>query len=531
MLDIFFITSNRSKIDHARYLCSGYNVNILKQKQYGIGYIEPRILDREKLLDESIHDAINRLKKVTKNFDNLFVIIEDTSLIIEALSTPEKEYPGLDVKYWMENTNFQDIDFLLKQSGNNRNVIVRSDVILFLPKSLQMILGVEYAQFTGISNGTITEKEFSITTQELYPWLSSKTFNKWFTPPGENVPISLLEIEKANLYDFRKGAFEQMLTFLKVNRLVKLKSGTTPVYRQLNLFDLSLFIVCGKTCSGKTTISDYLTRKYGFYHIEASDFMYLSYYEKHGQISEVPIGDFAKTALKSNSSIVVDQIINHLENFKKGLTIPIVISGFRDPDEIKNFKLKYKGDLEIIEIFIDAKQELRFKRCLKRGRNDKVKTAEDFGNIDKQQESMGLLEIKRAIDDENIIANNKSFEEYYDVFEKRYSETLQYLNEKITTQGTINDIAKFKPRKLEHAILISMSLNREQYLTTTQVAHLVNSTFKYERKKGKDNISRFFNQKYYPYFEIVFEKGKLKYRLSQSGYSLSQILIQEFNKN
>jgi dephospho-CoA kinase/inosine/xanthosine triphosphate pyrophosphatase family protein len=519
MLDIYFITSSRAKIEHAKFLCKDFSINILRQKQYGIGYLEPRILNRKQLLEESIHDAINRLKKVTNSFGELFVLIEDTSIIIDALSSTDNEYPGVEAKFWMEQTKFNDLDVLLKSKGNNRKVTVRSDLILFLPEKLQVTVNHEFLHFTSISNGTIAKKEYEFTTQELYPWLSNRTFNKWFVPEGESLPISLLAIEKADLHDFRKGAFKEMLTFLQAHQLIKPNPKNRLLYKQLNLFNLSLFIVCGKSCAGKTTISDFLTLKYGFYHIEASDFMYLSYYEKHGPKSEVKIAEFALKALKENPSIVVDQIIRHLAKIKKGLSFPIVISGFRSPEEIENFKLKYTGKLDIVDIFIDANQELRFERCIMRGRNDKVKTIEDFQEIDKQQEEMGLLGIKQQIQAENIIANNGSMREYYKNFENRYSETLEYLR-KPKTKNVIS-----KSGKLEHAILLSMAKHREEFLTTTEITHLVNSNIKDEKKKQKDNISRYFNQKYYPYFEIMLsENGKLKYKLSQTGFSLSQLL-------
>lgn len=526
MLDIFFISSNRTKIDHAKYLCRNFDINIQRQKQYGIGYLEPRIQDREKLLEKSIRDAINRLKKVTDNFENYFVLIEDTSVIIDALSTSEKEFPGVDVKYWMAATKFEDLDLLLKEKGNNRKVKVRSDLILFLPKTLQVTVGKEFCHYVSYMEGYISKCEFSITTNELYPWLNNRTFNKWFVPKGEKVPLSLLEIERANIYDFRKEAFDEMLVFLESHGLIKSRIQRTFQYKQMNLFNLSLFIICGQTCSGKTTIAEFLTYKFGFYHIEASDFMYLSYYEKHGPFSDVRIGDFAKKALLENPSIVVDQIISHLSKLKKSFTLPIVISGFRDPQEIRSFKTKYLGDLDLIEIFVEANQNLRFIRCIKRGRNDNFKSNEDFRLIDKQQDAMGLGKIRKQIQDENIIINESTINEYYKNFETKYIETLQFLNQNLSSD-TVTSLLR-TPSKLEHSILISMSKNRYEYLTTTQIAYLINQTFSYKIKKGKDNVSRYFNYKYHPYFEIKIDNKKVKYRLSQTGYSLSQLLLHSY---
>ena len=65
MTDITFITSNQTKVAHARYLCKGYDVNILQYKKlfYGVGYNEPRIYDRRELLQRSFDDALRRWEK------------------------------------------------------------------------------------------------------------------------------------------------------------------------------------------------------------------------------------------------------------------------------------------------------------------------------------------------------------------------------------------------------------------------------------------------------------------------------------
>ena len=70
MTDITFITSNQTKIAHARYLCRNYDVNILQYKKlfYGVGYHEPRIYDRSELLKESFEDAVKRWKKNVSNY-------------------------------------------------------------------------------------------------------------------------------------------------------------------------------------------------------------------------------------------------------------------------------------------------------------------------------------------------------------------------------------------------------------------------------------------------------------------------------
>src|SRR5258706_10070499 len=110
MFEIVFITSNNEKLAHARYLCRNYDVFISKQKQYGIGYNEPRVPEKNKLLEESFKDAYQRWKKSVSNPDEKFFFIEDTSVSILALSTDEVEVPGTDIKYWMKENDFSKVD-------------------------------------------------------------------------------------------------------------------------------------------------------------------------------------------------------------------------------------------------------------------------------------------------------------------------------------------------------------------------------------------------------------------------------------
>src|SRR6185436_16463107 len=138
-----------------------------------------------------------------------------------------------------------------------------------------------------------------VSTQPLYPWLDNKTFNKWFIPDGYDMVFSLLPIEEAERCDFRKGAFQEMLSFFEEQGFISQQPARDSIIlHQRNLFpEQLLFIVCGPTCAGKTTLAHYIASQYPYYHIEASDYMYLSYYRSHGVGSSVFIGDFAENAL------------------------------------------------------------------------------------------------------------------------------------------------------------------------------------------------------------------------------------------
>ena len=70
-------------------------------------------------------------------------------------------------------------------------------------------------------------------------------------------------------------------------------------------------ILCGYTCSGKTTASQHLARRFGYLHIEASDFMHLSYYYRHGFRSVTTIDDFAESALAQQPTIAAEKVVEY----------------------------------------------------------------------------------------------------------------------------------------------------------------------------------------------------------------------------
>lgn len=511
-LEIVFITSSRIKLAHAEYLAKNYNITISKQKNYGIGYIEPRIYNREQLLNESYKDAHERFVKNVSLPEEKFFIIEDTSVIINALSDSTNEVPGLDIKYWMKEHTFEKLDLMLKQQGNNRKCSVRSDIILHLPKKLKEKYQTDYMQFTGISEGFIVESEYKYSTNATYPWLDNRTFNKWFTPDG-TIPLGMMNIAQALKYDFRKKAFDGLLGFLdsekyKINqeRIIK-HQYALPLY-------FNNFILVGPTCAGKSTLAKYLADNYQYYHIEASDFMYKKFYELHGINSGLKIGDFAKQALLENPCVISDLVIDQI-NRLKGL--PFVISGFRDPLEIECFLKKYRGGIDVV--YIDADIQIRFQRNTDRKRVDDENSFKNFESKNTLQQSMGLSQMHENYKN-TLILNEKSFDEFYHEFESKYSDLLP---EK--TSIIANDKINTAKLKLEEAILLAMYFDKndqgDKYYTTTELSSLIKVTLNVD--KNKNNISRYFNQKFHPYYDIK-STTSVKYKLNSTGKSQARFI-------
>ncbi len=145
--------------------------------------------------------------------------------------------------------------------------------------------------------------------------------------------------------------------------------------------------------------------------------------------------------------------------------------------------------------------------------------ADDFINFQKkdaQQFEMGLAEIKKSI--HNKINNNETIEKFYARFE---SENLEYIKSDMPILPTTK-----KQLRLEDLILLSLKDEGDRYFTTTEIAKLINKKSKSEKQKSKNNVSRYFNQYFHPYFEIKVESGVKKYRLNTTGISQANYLIE-----
>jgi dephospho-CoA kinase/inosine/xanthosine triphosphate pyrophosphatase family protein len=524
MLDITFITSNITKLAHAKHLSSKYDVNILhyKKKYYGVGYIEPRILDEIRLLEESMEDAIKRWKKNVSINDTQLFFIEDTSVKIDALSNGEYDYPGADIKYWMLEHDFNSIDNELIKRGNNRKTSVTSHIVLFLTKDIKEreMKNNEYIMFKSTSYGKIVDKECLIKTQILYPWLDNKTFNKWFVPDGFDVPISLLNISDADKADFRRGAFREMYDFLSKYYNIKQITNKSKLINNNIYFSFApLYIISGPTCAGKSTIGKYLLETHDYYHIEASDFMSLRYFETHGTKFIIDKNNFAAELLKVNPLVVVKNALKYIQI--KNVYNRFIVTGFRTADEITNFcKMFPNQDIRII--YITADFNIRFSRWVKRNRDATEYTKERFIKINDLQDKMGLSKIIKIKNIEIFENNEEGFNILYDNFNKRFEK------EEII-KGKTNDVPdQIKEISLEKAILIALAVeyrkDENKYYTTTEISHLINEKFK-KINKNKNNVSRYFNQSYYPYYEIKIDKNKRKYKLSPTGYSEANFFI------
>ena len=520
MLDITFLTSNLTKLAHARYIADNEQIRVIgfRQRTYHANYYEPRISSRAELLRRSYDSALLQCQKASIPVHQQFFILEDTSVRIHALSTTKLDIPGIDVKYWMERTSFSQLDGMLKRAGNDRRAQVRSDVLLHIPKTKRPALRIDgdYCLFTGTQDGNIVDEEIEFETNAVFPWLDNQTFNKWFQPLGFAQPFGSLDVASADRVDFRRKAFEKMFAFLSRHNLLE----EQPHQMSFSLDTEQHFILCGHTCAGKTTASQHLAEHYGHLHIEASDFMYLNYYRRHGFRPNVSISNFAEQALRQVPHIVAEKIAEYI---LEETPAAVVISGFRSSEEIESLlaRLNFTG-MQFRLIFIEADQSIRFQRIQIRNRvGDKI-SSDEFQARDRQQTQMGLAGV---YDLEGVTTweNNDTLDVYLRLVESHV--TMMRMPE-TTIEASIARLRDTEDVGLEDAILIallSVWTNDENraYYSTPEIASIINGdVFPSIRPKHRENIHRYFNRDFYVHYEIAARgRGQTRvYRLSNTGY-------------
>lgn len=515
MTKLIFFTTNRVKLAHFKYLGQKSDIRIsgFREKCFYASYHEPRINDRETLLRESYFSALSQWKKANSGKDSGFFFLEDTSLRIEALSGIDS-IPGVNVKFWMKGMTFSKLNRLLQDQGGDRRVTVRSDIILHIPKQLrdEFNLVEDFLWFYGETRGHIVDAEVKIKPHLLYPWLDSKTFNRWFVPEGYNSPISSLPIDQANNVDFRARAFDKLVQSLYAKGILQKEHKIRHHQYTLPNFSTTppVFIVCGSSCAGKTTLAMWLRDNFGFMHIEASDFMYKAFWERHGNRSPIQIGDFAECALQHEPDIVANPIAEYL-NLRRYSAV--IISGFRSPKEIQCLQELLEPNRQLNIIYLEAFASIRLDRALNRGR-DKV-TKEKFELRDMQETRMGIEKI-RQLCGVAVINNEKTINDLFELFSDQYN---NFLAELATFPNAIS--APSQNGELEDFILLTL-LKQDIGLTTKEIADYLNRFF--NQKKSKNNISRYFNQEFHAYYEITIVDRKARYRLSNTGVALAKLL-------
>jgi inosine/xanthosine triphosphate pyrophosphatase family protein/dephospho-CoA kinase len=402
-LEVGFHTSNIDKFLQARLVLQKFGLFLRHFPSSVDPYQEDYSLGRARLLERAIEEIKHRL-----GVNSLF-FVEDTSVRIDALSKDDADVPGLAVKEWFAETRFEQLDQELRQRGNNRSATVFSDIALHVPGLNRPVL------VTGETRGRVADSPPEFKRSEQYPWLTPTTFNGWFIPEGATKRLGEMKFEESLAFDFRVRSLTALVDRLEeYAAILNLGTHSYSVRRSLDpssgagLFgdDISLYVVVGKVCAGKTTFAHQASTPPRHYQaIEASNIMRLLAQEV-GIKGPSAFYTARELLQQKGPDIIARRIVSM---YGEELKHEHVITGFRTIEELEFIREKIPTCKVIV---IDASERTRFERYLQRGRRTGGTTLQEFQAHDKEQWLFGLLPVAHDFADIRIL-NEGTLPEYH----------------------------------------------------------------------------------------------------------------------
>lgn len=398
--EIYFYTSNEQKFLQARQVFARSGLRLRHFPSHTEPYDEDYSYGREHLLLM----AIEQVRKVTGGTSIFFV--EDTSVVIHALSKNGSEFPGLAVKEWFSRTTFQELDAQLTALGHGRSVTVKSDVALSIPGLGRPIL------LAAETIGVVADSPPDFLQNPQRPWLTPSTFNGWFVPDGGLKRLGEMSFEESLEYDFRVRSLDKVIDRIEeFTAVLNLPASAFSRRRKQAMSGQMLLMpgvrralaVIGKTCAGKSTFGEFASDQ-GFKWIEASEVV-RSLREQSADKKE-STEEFAKDLLgKAGHDIVARNVLRLLEADSDE---PFVITGFRALEEIE-LLLREVPQVEII--LVESSERTRYERFVVRNRDGSGESLASFRAKDQGHWDFGLLSV--AEDFSNVVIENEgSIEDY-----------------------------------------------------------------------------------------------------------------------
>lgn len=118
-----------------------------------------------------------------------------------------------------------------------------------------------------------------------------------------------------------------------------------------------------------------------------------------------------------------------------------------------------------------------------------------------------------------------SLDTYFSAIDQRLGDVSP---DEIDIPAALLKVASPDKVKLEDSLLIALLSVWEEsetrpFFTTTKIAEITRQVFPSAPPKHKDNVSRYFNQDFYAYYEIELadDQKTRRYRLSNTGYGMA----------
>lgn len=395
LLPIYFYTSNIAKFLQARVVFERAGLTLHHFRSKEDPYSEDYSAGKRALLERAIQQILSSVGSGSLFF------VEDTSLRIEALSTGLEDFPGLTVKEWFAQTSFDELNAQLLNAGNDRQAEIKSDIALHVPGLPRSV------HFHGNSKGAVADSRPTFQENPHYPWLTPASFNGWFIPKGSDRRLGEMSLEESWAHDFRIRSLEDLITRLEeytaaVNSPGQIYARRTTAETSGQLLLLPpespgpVLIVVGHTCAGKTTFGEWSRAAHNLHFIEASSILRMVQ-QKVG-IDGTDAYAIAKRTLTEYGPDVVARKI--LELYHSELRRGVAITGFRTIEEVEVIRKELPNAKVVL---IEASDRTRFQRHLERGRNEEIRTMQDFRVLDERHWSFGLLRVAEEFADIRIL--------------------------------------------------------------------------------------------------------------------------------
>ena len=393
---VFFYTTNTDKYLQARYVFAQHGYILEHFQSYMEPYDEEYERGKEYLLAKAVEAVRGLVGRQTLFF------IEDTSLRIEALSTPTIDVPGLRVKEWFAETTFPQLDAILSASGDRRGVI-KSGVALSLPGKAAPIY------FTGSTAGCVAATPPAFERSEIYPWLSPANFDGWFIPEGSECRLGEMTVDESLRMHFRTRALSDLLerlgeytAVLNLQPAAYVVRRTAPALPQLPLFrDLRRHVVVvGPRAAGKSTFGDFVAASRGIAHMEASRVIRSLFRDQAPDGFE--LSDFAEALHAQQGQDVVAHVLvnqNGLADEQEA-----VVTGFRKFEELDYLERFARP----VVVCLEASRRTRYERYVARRREAKLVSFDEFQSTTEEEE---FFRFARAYGD-IILENEGTMKDY-----------------------------------------------------------------------------------------------------------------------
>ena len=391
---LFFETGSVAKFAQAHFVFDRLGLPLSGSHSDDANVIEDYVGGVQQLIEQKLRDV--SLGQQTLYF------VEDTYVRIEALSKPtdaiphsvewtQATFPGLMTKEWFESVSFLDLDSLLESQGGNRRASVYSTVGLHIP-------GIASPQiFSGCTDGLIAKRQGTgLEENQGFPWLDPHSFNSWFIPEGENVPLSDLDLHRSLNVDFRVTALlslaERLEEYVAILNLpsvsVETVSHKLKDEQQPQLFPTRRppIAVIGLTCAGKTTLGQFLGN-YGYEHIEASSVLQILQGSERPPNSRPGYFQAITTLSLHGWDIIARRAV---DLYKRFIESGFCITGLRTVEEL-NYLVHAFPDL--IVVHIEAPERTRFERYMRRDRVGDDASLTRFREREQEHASFGLIGI------------------------------------------------------------------------------------------------------------------------------------------